>query len=270
MDKTFGDIGLSRNKHNLLSVLIIVLIVLFSVLVIVNVVEIQNKVKTGRYIGQEIAAQNNISVQATGEVYVKPDLAVATFSVINEQKEVADALAENSEQMNKVIEAIKEEGVESKDLKTTGFRIYPRYEWYDGDRSYYPEGERVLVGYEVSQTLEVKIRDMAIIGDIIKIAADQGANQMGGINFTLDDEDAAKQEARRAAIEEAKTKARELADQLEVRLVRITDFTESLSAPYRNVGYAEDALDMASGSVPSIETGENKVSVTVQIKYEIN
>jgi hypothetical protein len=182
-------------------------------------------------------------------------------------------MAENSEKMNAIIEALKEEGIEEKDLKTTVFRIYPRYEWYGDDEYYYKEGQRVLVGYEITQTLEVKIRDMERIGEIIKIATDQGANQAGNISFTLDNEDAAKDEARSKAIEKAESKAQALADQLGVRLVRITNFTESIAPVYRaaDYGWTESPDSSAGlGGAPSVETGESKISVSVQINYEIN
>jgi uncharacterized protein len=273
MVNTVGDINLSQKKSSLLSLLVIVLIVLFSALVVLSVVEIQNKIKEGHYIGQDIESRNNISVQATGEVYIKPDIAMASFSVVNEKKTVAGAMAENSEKMNAIIEALKNEGIEEKDLRTTVFRVYPRYEWYDDSEYYREEGQRVLVGYEITQTLEVKIRDMERIGEIIETATSEGANQVGNISFTLDNEDAAKDEARSKAIEEAKDKAEVLASQLGVRLVRITNFTESLSPTYKYADYdwAESPESSAEmGAAPSIETGENKISVTVHINYEIN
>jgi len=146
-------------------------------------------------------SENVITVSATSEVYAKPDLALTTFSVISEAKTVGAAMQDNTTKMNAVTTFVKSQGVEDKDIKTTNFNISPRYEWRE------KTGERVLVGYEVSQSLQVKMRDLAKIGDIIQGATEAGANQVSDLQFTIDNEDALKEEARGKAIEEAKTKA---------------------------------------------------------------
>lgn len=258
-----------RAKHKcllaILSIFLMVVTVWFAV-------AIQNKIKEGKYIGQEIEAKNTITVSETGEIYAKPDLALVAFSVITEAKTVGEAMSENTEKMNSIIGAMKDEGIEEKDLKTTSFTIYPRYEWWKVETEIYPypPGKRVLVGYEVQQSLQVKIREMAKIGDIIQGATDAGANQVGDLQFTIDKEDELKKQARGQAIDKAKTKAEELAQQLGVNLVRITHFSESAVAP-RFFGLMEEAIGigMGGGEAPQIETGENKIEVTVTITYEI-
>jgi len=102
----------------------IVLMILLFVLTIYIFASAQNKIKEGKYIGQEIESRNTITVSGTGEVYAKPDLALTSFSVITEKKEIAEAMAENTTKMNAIIDSIKEQGVEAKDLKTTNFNIY--------------------------------------------------------------------------------------------------------------------------------------------------
>lgn len=260
----------ARNK-NLFVGLIAVLTVFLAVLVISTGVDIQNKIKQGKYIGKEIETKNTITVSATSEVYAKPDLGLISFSVTNEAKTVAAAINENTKKMNAVIESMKAQGIETKDLKTTNFNIYPRYEWQRVGIPPYPEGKRVLVGYEVSQSLEVKIRDMAKIGDVIQAATDAGANQVGNLQFTIDNEDELKKQARGQAIDEAKTKAQELATQLGVKLVRIVNFSESGETPPIPRFYGlEEGIGMGGEEAPQIETGENKITVTVSITYEIN
>jgi len=260
-----------REKNKILFTgLLIILAVFLLALTVSTIVGIQNKIKEGKYIGQEIETKNTITVSDKGEVYAKPDLALTDFSVITEKKTVAEAMSENAEKMNAVIDFIKEQGVEDKDLKTVNFNIYPRYEWYDTIQ-FYPQGKRVLVGYEVQQSLEVKIRDMEKIGDIIQGATDAGANQVGDLQFTIDNPDELKKQARGQAIEKAKNKAEELASQLGVKLVRITNFSESGVIPYY-YGF-EKAVGMGGGEeapAPEIETGENKIEITVSITYEIN
>ena len=258
-----------EKKRGMLAGLIGVLTLFLLVLVVSTVVGIQNKIKEGRYIGQEIEARHTISVSDTGEIYARPDLALTTFSVVTEKKTVSEALEENSQKMNRIIDFVKSQGVEPKDLKTIGFNIYPRYEWYEKSEIY-PQGKRVLVGYEVRQSLEVKIRDMEKIGEIIQGATDAGANQVGDLQFTIDKQDEFKKQARSEAIEKAKAKAEELAKELGVKLVRITNFSESGVIPIPYYRAPEEAAGMGGGEIPQIETGENKISVTVTITYEIN
>ncbi len=253
------------------NILLGILSIFLLVLTVSIAVGIQNKIKEGKYIGQEIETKNTISVSDTGEIFAKPDLAVVSFSVMGEAKTVTEAMADNTKKMNAVIDYVKKQGIGDKDLKTTSFNIYPRYEWIRETVCLVPPctgQKKVLKGYEIRQSLEVKIRDMAKIGDIIQGATDVGVNQLGNLSFTIDKQDELKGQARKEAIEKAKIKAKELASQLGVRLVRITNFSESGTASVR-YPYAMEAAGEAALSAPQIETGENKISVTVTITYEI-
>lgn len=227
----------------------LVLGVFLVVITIGKVIDIKNKVQqTG----------NTITVSGTGDVFAKPDLVLTTFSVVTEAKTVAEALSQNSEKMNGVINFIKSQGIEEKDLKTVNFNISPRYEWRN-------EGtKRVLVGYEVQQSLQIKIRVLEKIGAIIEGATVAGANQAGDLQFTIDKEDELKSQAREEAIKQAKEKAEELAGQLGIKLVKIISFSES---GYRD--YAPISFGLEKAAAPKIETGENKIEVTVSIIYEI-
>ncbi len=247
-------------KHHKKRCFFILLNILIAIVIFSVSVDIYNKIK--------VDSENRITVSGTGKVYVKPDLALTSFSVITEAKTVAEALNQNTEQMNQIISSAKEQGVEDKDLKTTDFNIYPRYEW--GEQSkipIYPIGKRTLVGYEVRQSLQVKIRELTKIGEIIQAATDSGANQVGNLQFTVDDQDELKNQAREKAIEQAKEKAKELASQLGIKLVRITNFNESGMVP--RVYMLEDSEAAMGGGTPEIEIGESKIEVTVTLTYEI-
>jgi hypothetical protein len=170
-----------------------------------------NKIKERGYIGQEIETKNTISVTGTGKIYAKPDLVIVNFSVVTEKKTVPEAMKENTKSMNEIIAFLKGLGIEEKDLKTISFNISPRYEYRKGTEVYtyyYPEGKRVLAGYDVTQTLEVKIRNMEKIGEAIEGATDKGANQVSDLQFTIDKEEDFKKQAREEAIKEAKDKAK--------------------------------------------------------------
>ncbi len=255
--------GHMKGKKKIFFALLSVLTIFVVVLIISTSVDVVNKIKEGRYISQNVRMRNSIVISETGEVYASPDLAVISFAVVNEAKSVTDAMNENSATMNNVIEAVKEQGIEDKDLKTTSFNIYPRYEYSEGTY-----GKRILVGYEVIQELQVKIRDLGKIGIIIERAADSGANRVDDLYLTIDDQDALKKQAREQAIAQAKTKAGELALQLGVKLGKIVSFNESFYAPRYDTQYSMKE-GIGGAEVPDIQTGENKISVSVIITYEI-
>lgn len=243
----------------------IVIFILLALLIYI-VIAAMNGIKEHKYIGGEIDYQETIAVEGRGEVYARPDVAVVVFSVKNEAKTVASAIEENSQKMNEVIYSVKIQGVEAKDLKTISFNLYPRYE-YEEEDLIWPEGKRVLVGYEVIQSLQVKIREMENIGTIIQEATNAGANQAGALSFTIDDEDKHKEEARRLAIEQAEAKAEQLASQLGIKLLGIKSFSESINGVIP--GIYRDSADMLEAASPNIEVGQNKIEARVNIIYKI-
>jgi len=243
-----------------ISAFIIVLIVVFVSLAVWLNVDIKNKTEE---------TKNTITVSDTGTIYTKPDLVITTVSVVTEDKTVAGAMMENTQKMNSIINATKALGVEEKDLKTIAFNVSPRYEWQEATLLY-PSGVRTLVGYEITQSLQIKIRNLEKIGEIIQAATDSGANQVGDLQFTVEKEDELKVQARTEAIGKAKAKAKELAKELGIKLVRISSFSESGNIPYY-YGYSEKAVPsgLGGGDIAQIQTGENKIEVTIYITYEI-
>jgi len=240
-------------KYN--TVLITVVVVLSAFLVVWLGTDINNKLSK---------SENVITVSASSEVYAKPDLALTVFSVVSEAKTVGEAVQDNAAKMNAVIASVKSQGVEDKDLKTTNFNISPRYEWDKEWRN------RTLVGYEVNQSLQVKMRDLTKVGDIIQGASSAGANELGDLQFTIDNEDLLKEEARNKAIEEAKSKAKALSEKLGIKLVKIISFSESgdYPVPYYAAS-AKEVSGMGGAVAPDIQTGENKISSTVSLTYQI-
>lgn len=231
-----------------------------------------NKIKEWKYIGQGAVSNNSITLTGTGEIYAKPDLAITSFSVITEAKTVAEAISENTKKMNAVIAAVKNQGVEEKDLKTINFSISPHYDYYDANKIYISGGTRVLSGYDVTQSLQVKIRDLTKVGNIIQAAVDSGSNETSDLQFTIDNQDALEKQAREDAIKKAKAKAEELAGQLGIKLVKIISFSENNYIPYYAMEKASVSSGIGGGGVtpPQIQTGENKIQVTVSITYEID
>jgi len=215
---------------------------------------------------------NTISVSGIGEVVVKPDIATVSFGVSAENLDVAKAQTESATKINNIIEALKKNGVEEKDIKTTNYNIYPRYNYTQTSAIYPYGGKQVLAAYVVSQTVEVKIRDISKSGVILSDIGKLGVTDISGLNFTIDKINDKKNEARDLAIEDAKTQARVLAKGLGVKLVKITSFSEGGNGPIyygmekaMAVGMGEDNTALA----PQVPAGENKITSNVTITYEI-
>jgi len=228
---------------------------------------ILKQIKERETIGGPGNTQNTISVAGTGEIWAKPDVAIIDFSVVSERKNVEEALAENTQKMNKIIETLQNKQISKNDLKTTNFNVYPRYEWYEkSDYSF--SGKRVLVGYEVRQSLQVKIRDLLRTGEIIQAAIQAGANEVGDLHFIIEKEEELKLQARAQAIKQAKEKARDIAQQLAVRLGKIVSFNENSITPFP---YRSSMKSTQAGGADTvqIEEGTNKIEVQVNIVYEI-
>jgi uncharacterized protein len=211
--------------------------------------------------------ENFIEVTGEGEVFAKPDIALVSFSVENEEDDADVALLENAKRTNTVIAFLKNNGIEEKDIKTTNFNLYPRYEYHSKELDYYHGEKRVLAGYEVLQTVEVKIREMGDIGNIVDGAVKNGANRVSGMSFIIENEEELKKEARQIAIDKAKEEAETIAKQLGVKLSNVIGFTEQQTGGatfMRSLGMGE--MDMVS---PEIATGENRVSSRIYLKYQI-
>ncbi len=236
------------------------------------------EVKGFSYVGRDVPAMNVITVSGFGEVYAKANIASVTFSVSEEKKTVSEAQTAVTEKMDKALAAVKALAVEEKDIKTTSYAVYPQYEWIQATPCTQwscPPGENKLKGYQVSQTIVVKVRDTDKVGSLLEGLGSAGITTINGPEFTIDDEDALKTEAREAAIKEAKEKAKLLAKDLGVTLVRVSSFYENADAgypmPYYGMGgdMAMSARAEAVKAVPSVPTGENKIVSNVSITYEI-
>jgi len=232
--------------------------------------------KEFRYVGSGVTASNTISVSGMGEVFAVPDRATFTVTVREESKDVADAQEKATKKSNDIISYLKGAGVEEKDIKTVSYNVNPKYEYSQGVCTQYscPPSKQTLVGFEVWQTLEVKVQDPKKAGDLLSGVGSKGASEVSSLSFTIEDEDALKAEAREQAIAEARAKADQLADQLGVKVVRVVGFSEdSYGYPpmpyYSRGGVAMDAAQEVKLSAPELPAGENKITSSVNITYEI-
>ena len=209
----------------------------------------------------------HISVIGEGEAPARPDMAVLTLGVTREAPTAREALDANSNAMAAVIASMKAEGIEERDLQTSNFSVNPVYAYPDQNQ---PDRQPKITGYQVNNTLSVRLRDVAKVGAILDKAVTLGVNQGGGISFTNDDPAATLTEARKRAVKDAMDKARTLAEAAGVNLGRIVEMSEqNFREPPMPYAMKSMARDAEAQSVP-VEAGENVYRVQVSVTFEIS
>ncbi len=222
----------------------------------------------------EWGGPTTIMITGTGEATAVPDIATFSFSVRGEGADAAAAQAKSAEAINAIMAFVKEQGVAEKDVQTSGYNMYPKFKYEQKPcvmGMYCPPGEQIADGFEVSQMVTVKVRETAKAGALLAGVGERGATDISGLTFTIDDEDALKAQARKAAIEDAQAQAAVLADQLGVRLGDMTSYYEETPMPYYG-GMGGDMMMSAKAEMaptPEIAVGEGTVTAKVNLTYEI-
>lgn len=250
------------------------LITLMGLLIALAAVFIIKEIKAIGYVGVSPDKTNSITVDGTGDATAIPDVATFSFTVTETAKTVADAQSAATAKINDALKTVRASGVDNKDISTDSYSINPHYEYSGGTCSvnYCPPSKQTLTGYDVSESITVKVRDLTKAGDIFSSIGSVGVQNVNGLNFSIDDPSSVQADARGKAIADAQNKAKQLANQLGVSLVRIVSFDESSGNNYpRPVMFAMDAKAStgAAAPAPEIPTGEQKVTDNVTITYEI-
>ena len=207
-----------------------------------------------------------ISVTGEGDKAIAPDMAVLNLSVVSEEKTARAALDDNNSAMASVLQALKEQDIAERDLQTSGFSIQPQYVYpKNSSRDERPR----IVGYRVSNSLTVRIRDLTRLGEIIDLSVSLGVNQGGNITFTNDDPSAAITEARKAAVTDAIAKAKTLTEAANVGLGKILTMTEQTSTP-GPVPVARAEMAMRAADAVPVAAGENTYRVRVNVTFELD
>ncbi len=207
------------------------------------------------------------SFMGTGKIKAKPDIALISLAVKTpKESDAAKVVSKNSETMNKIIEMLKQKGIAENDVKSNSFNVNPVY-------SYPPNQAPKIDGYEAYQELQVKIRDLNKIGEVIASGAELGANQIGGISFTIDDPENLKAQAREKAVSAAKEKAKQMVDLTGIELEQLVNVYENYYEDQPSVYYSARAEGMGgygdSVKSPQIASGENEVRVDVTLVYKV-
>lgn len=202
-----------------------------------------------------------LTVTGQGEAHATPDMATITVGAVSEADTAAEALEANSTQVSAAIDALKEAGIEPRDIQTMGFSVSPRYV-SNRDANEAPR----IDGYRVSNSVVVRARDLDSLGGLLDTLVKAGANDIGGISFGISEADQFEDTARIAAIADARHKAELYAKAAGVRLGRIRSIDEG------GVGMAPQPMmrmaAMEAAPVP-VERGEQTISASVRVVYEL-
>lgn len=202
-----------------------------------------------------------IVVSGTGSVEAAPDMAVITLGVTTEAEAAGAAMDANSAAMAAVLARLSEAGVAERDLQTEALSLAPRWRHETGPDGSGPQ----ITGFVASNTLSVRVRDLARLGDILDLAIADGANTLGGLRFGVSQEDEMRDAARAAAVQDARRKAELLADAAGVSLGRLLELREDGGAapPVPMM-----RMEMAADSVP-VAPGEVGLTASVSLTYAI-
>lgn len=225
---------------------------------------------------------NTISMSGHGEVSAVPDIANVYFTIRKEAKTVKEAQDNVAQVEKKVLDFLKANNIADADRKAENIAFNPKYDYqYSMGGKMFPctlsstypcPGQNVIVGYEAYESITVKVRNVDDVGKIVAGLGTLGATDMNGPNFAIDNEDALKAKAQKLAIDDARAKAEVLAENLGVRLGKITSFSDNgnnYPVPMYEKAMTTGVAPNSAPLVAQVPTGENTITSDVTITYEI-
>ncbi len=205
--------------------------------------------------------ERSIMVMGEGEASAQPDVAMATIGVETRALTAKGAADANKERMAAVMESLQGMGIAGEDIQTVDYSIRPEIDWDDG--------EPRVIGYVASNSVQVKIRQVDQVGDVLDAVTEAGANSIYGIRFTFDDPTILRDQARTEAMADAQSKAQALADLAGVGLGRPRIISESFVEPPFPMERVEALAIGAGGEVP-VSPGQLEVTVQLQVTFDIH
>ncbi|MBI4099579.1 SIMPL domain-containing protein [Candidatus Microgenomates bacterium] len=202
------------------------------------------------------------TVTGEGKATAVPDIAQISLGITVNGASVALVQSQANSTINDVTAAVKKLGVGDKDVQTSNYNLRLDYDFANGRQS--------IKGYVADINLSVKVRQFDKINQVIDAATAAGANQVGGLNFTLDDASRLKAEgeARKLAIDQAKTKAAQIAAASGLNLGRIINVSESPNFSPRPIMMSGVAKADSAAAPTEIQPGSSEISVSVTLSYE--
>lgn len=250
----------------------LVLVLGVFLVVLVGLYAVDKGITLAERAGDKNPPKNTMSMSAEGKVTAVPDLATLNIAVTSQGASAAGLQDENSKKINAIIDLVKNQGVDKKDITTSGPNINPRYD--------YMKGNGAIIGYDIYQTVTIKIRGIdkstEKVSALIDQVTDKGVNQLSGVSYSFDDADNLRQQAREQAIAKAKDKAQSLASSAGLKLGKVVSVSESggnYPSPIPMYGAAENKAvmsDRAQSSIaPTLEPGTQEITATMTVVFEV-
>lgn len=215
--------------------------------------------------GQAASADGTLlSVSAEAEARRVPDVATISAGVVTQAADGNAAMRQNAEQMDKVMAAIRAAGIADKDIQTSGINLFPQYRYAENEA---PK----ITGYQASNTVSIKVRDLPKLGKVLDALAAVGANQINGPSFEIDQPEPVRDEARLAALKKAQVRAETYAKALDLRVRRIVSISEGGSGGPRPPMPMMRAMaaDAGMAKETSVSPGETSLSVSLDVVFEL-
>ena len=204
-------------------------------------------------------------MSGVGKATVTPDIAVINVGVTAQGATIKLAQKELNIKMDAIAKAVKQLNIDTKDVKTANYSINPRYD--------YQSTTQRIVGYDANSSLTIKVRNMDKANNVVDAATANGANQVGGISFDVDDRTKIENQARELAVADAKKKAETAAKIAGFSLGRIVNYEEGANGnPRPELMYAKAMTPYGAGDaavVSPIEPGSNEITIQVSLSYEL-
>ena len=249
----------------------LLVLVMVGMLFLAGCTAAQDQVPTYTSAVGDGAQQTGMVVSGEGRGTYVPDVAILMLGIESQEVTVAESQQKASEAMAKVVAALKAKGIADKDIQTQQFSIQAVTQWVEEDVSGLKRGRQIVVGYQVTNTVQAKLRQMGQAGATIDAVAEAGGDltRIDSISFTKEDITQEKNLAREKAVKDAQAKAQQIAGLLGIELGKPLYITES--SPYMPVPgpiYGARADAAGAPSTP-ILVGEQQLTVNVQIIYSI-
>ncbi|WP_414901047.1 SIMPL domain-containing protein [Sphingomonas flavalba] len=204
-----------------------------------------------------------LDIEATGETTRVPDVALITAGVTTTAADAATAMRDNAARVDRVVTALKRAGIADRDMQTARIALSPQYR-------YEQNKPPVLTGYQASNQISVRFRDIANAGPVLDALVREGANEISGPDLTLDKPEEALDEARLAAVKIARARAELYAKAAGLQVKRIVSISESGGIAQPRPVMMARSFDMAAAAPQSkVVAGEQQVGVTLSVRFEL-
>lgn len=207
-------------------------------------------------------SERTVSVTASGHVSATPDIASINTGVLTEASTAREAMSANSSAMAKLIEGIKIQGIDAKDIRTTGISVSPRYSTPRDGRP------AVITGYSANNQVRIVVRDLKRLGEVLDAALSLGATQMGGISFEVSQAETLKDEARKSAMANARRRAELFAAAAGAGIGPVMAISEEMQIDGPRPVFMGRAKAAAPAAVP-VEVGTMELEATVHVTWAL-